>query len=241
MRVAVVVGTLARLVDNIVFQPTFLLDEDSGLRDFLRHQAAIDPSKERYARGILLSMFPEVQDTNCRHGVSFVVKEILNTANVRVLLTSETISTFEKALESLVTQIQEEWKVIQRGKQKLEPSFNYSNSTDLPWHVLEMPFAEVQEEKRNEAHLPTGDVEDDLVIVPRLYLFGSAPDPPPVTHGYVLRKAHLDAAEDEVRKNLPSAPFAKAPSSRHRTRPVRGMSVTGDAVSSGRNGNHFLS
>jgi hypothetical protein len=240
MRVAIVLGALARLVDSFVFQPAFLLHEDSGLREVLRHQAVIDPSKERYTRGILLSMFPEEQEKTSKEGVGFVVEELLDTVNVRVLLSPETAPGVEQALQHLVTQFQEEWKVIQRGKQKLEPSFNYSASTNLPWHVLDMEFAHVKDGKHAEAHVPTDDVEDHVVIVPRVYLIGGEAEPTPVTNGYVLRKAHLDAAADEVRKDRPSAPFARAPSTRHRSRPIRGMSATSDAVPSGRNGQSFL-
>lgn len=243
MRVAVILGTFAKLVDKIIFQPTFLLREYSGLREVLRHQAVLDPGKERYARGILLSMFPEDQDTICTEGVDIVVEELLDTVNVRALLTAETAPAFEKALASLVAQFQEAWKVIQRGKQKLEPSFKYSPSIDFHWLVLDIHRAEVEAGKHNEVQPPTGNLDDDLVIVPRVYLMVTGPgtEPTPVTHGLVVRKAHLLAAEEEARESLSGAPFARAPSSRHRSRPVRGMSVTNDAGLSGRGGNHFLS
>jgi hypothetical protein len=240
MRVAIVLGALSKLVDSLIFQPTFVLHEDSGLRELLCHQAVIDPIKERYTRGILLSMFPENQENTSKENIGIVVKELLDIVNVRVLLSPEAVPGVEKALQHLVTQFWEEWKVIQRGKQKLEPSFNYSASTNLPWHVLDMECAHAHDGKHTEAPVPTDDVEDHVVIVPRVYLIGAEAEPKPVTHGYVLRKAQLDAAADEIRRDRPNAPFAQAPSTRHRGRPGRGMSVTSDAVSSGRSGQGFL-
>ncbi|KAF2191669.1 hypothetical protein K469DRAFT_695820 [Zopfia rhizophila CBS 207.26] len=122
-------------------------------------------------------MFPEGQETNSKEGVEFVVEELLDTMNVRVFLASETLVTFGRALESFVTQSQDEWKIIQRDG------------------------------RHSEAPLATGNVEDDVVILPRVYLIGTEAEPVPITHGYVLRKAHLEAATKEVRKDLSSAPL----------------------------------
>jgi hypothetical protein len=228
MRAAVILGALTRLVDKFVFQPTYLLDEESGLREILREQAAIDPLKERYTRGILLSMSPEEQETNSEEVVHIVVKELLETANARMLLDPEALVTFSKALDAFVRQCQEEWKIIQRGKQKLEPSFAYSTCTSHPWRLLEGIHPIAGGEKRSEKPPATTDVEDNIVVIPRIYLVGPKVEPDPITHGCVLRKRHIDAAAEEIRKNIPSAPFTQGTSSRHRNRPTRTMSVTGD-------------
>ncbi|KAF3050543.1 hypothetical protein E8E11_010564, partial [Didymella keratinophila] len=135
-RTAVVLGTLTRLVDKFIFQPTYLLDEESGLRETLRDQAAVDPMKERYIRGILLSMLLEDQETNSEGAIRLVIKELLETADVQTLLPPEALTTFTNSLNTFVRQCQEEWKVIQRGKQKLEPSFAYSTCADHPWQLF---------------------------------------------------------------------------------------------------------
>lgn len=244
MRVAFILRALARLIDKYIFQPTYLLDEDSGLRESLVEQATIDSTKERYARGILLSMFPEDQDTSSQESVNIVVKKLLNTVNVRELLQPDAVEKFTGMLRFVVTKFQDEWKTVQRGKQKLESSFNYPASTDRPWHVFDVGFASGKNAKQQNgvaAPLTTNSAEDDIVVLPRLYLVAQDADPAPITHGCVLPKALCDAAEGEVRKDLPSAPFARATSNRHRTRSSRTMSFTGDVAAIGRRGDSFLS
>lgn len=225
MRAAIVLGALTRLVDKFVFQPTYLLDEESGLREILRDEAAIDPVKERYTRGILLSMSPDEQESNAESVVHQVAKELLEIANVRVLLTPETFATFPEALEDFVRRCQEEWKIIQHGKQKLEPSFAYSASSHYPWQLFD------DEETHAEKLATTTAIEDNIVLVPRIYLVSTKADPDPITHGCVLRRTHLDAAAEELRSSLSGAPFTHATSGRNRNRPGRAMSVSGNSRS----------
>jgi hypothetical protein len=66
-------------------------------------------------------------------------------------------------------------------------------------------------------------------LIPRIYHVSTKPDPDPITPGCVLRKTHYDAAAEELRNSLPSAPFTHATSGRHRNRPRRAMSVTGNS------------
>lgn len=229
MRAAIVLGVLTRLVDKLVFQPTYLLDEESGLREILRDEAAIDPVKERYIRGILLSISPDEQEANAESIVHDVAKELLDIANVRVLLTTETSATFPEGLESFVRQCQVEWKIIQRGKQRLEPSFAYSASSDYPWQLFNDKSADAKEERHFEKLSATTAIENHIVLVPRIYLVSTKADPDPITHGCVLDRMPLDAAAEELRNSLSSTPFTHATSGRNRNRPARAMSMTGNS------------
>ena len=244
LRVAVVLRALAKLVDKYIFQPTYLLDEDSRLREILVEQASINATKERYARGILLSMFPENEETDSEEVVDLVVDKLVNSLKLHVLLYPEALETFTRMLKFLVTKFQDEWKIVQRGKQKIEPSFHYPASTDRPWHVFDVDIADSKNGKPHNnvgATHNTSSAEDNIVILPRLYLVGQDPEPVPITHGCVLQRTLCDAAEGEVRKDVPSGPFARATSSRHRTRSSRTMSMTGDSIANGRRGDPFLS
>ncbi|KAG9185944.1 hypothetical protein G6011_02500 [Alternaria panax] len=237
MRVAMVLGAFATLVDTFVFQPTYLLDENSGLRDILCHQASIDPGKERFTRGILLSMSSNAQDEDAKEEedvVGLVVDKLLNNEIVRVLLAPEDIPTFENELEHLVMQFQDEWRIVQHGKQKLEVSFRHPPTTDHPWHVIDNTTRNIKAEQGQKAPFDTSILEEDnTVIIPRVYLIRTESEPIPKTHGYVLRKSHLDAADEEARKDLRSVPFARATSGRqHRRRSFRAPAVTNQAPSS---------
>ena len=61
MRVAAILATLSRLINRDIFQPTFLLDSNSGLRELLREQAMENSRREAQCRALLLAMFPDEQ------------------------------------------------------------------------------------------------------------------------------------------------------------------------------------
>ncbi|PSN60506.1 hypothetical protein BS50DRAFT_625878 [Corynespora cassiicola Philippines] len=238
MRVATIVGMFARLIDKFIFQPTYLSTEDSGLREVLRRQAMAEPKKERYTRGILLATLPKDQDEISKDVILYTVEDMLENVKVRVFLNPDALEAFKKALESLVAQFQEQWKTIQRGRQKLELSFSYSINIKHPWYVLDAPARIPEGVKRSGAHPFTGKAEDDTVVIPRVYLMGTGPQPDPITHGYVIGKAQLDAAAEEVRKDSSNGPFVQESSNRNRNRPAR--TITGDMTARRNNGSRFL-
>jgi hypothetical protein len=245
MRVAIVIGTLATLLDKLVFQPTYLFDDDSGLRDVLLYQAGIDSSKERYARGILLSMLSDEQETRSnKETANLVVSLLLDTANVQVLLDSERVLTVENELQQLVLKFQESWRIIQRGEQKLDTNFDPYLTANKLWYIIETGAKIVKEEHRNKATSSTTTLdEDNTIVVPQVCLIATESDPVPITHGYVIRRTCIDAAEKELRRDLPSAAFARAPTGRHRrTRSFRTTTVASHAPSSsgGHKRNRFL-
>jgi hypothetical protein len=239
--VGVVLGALARLIDNFVFQPTYLLNEKSELREYLCHQATIDPHKERYTRGILLSMFHEDQESNSKDAITSVVQDLLTTVGVDVLLNADNTIAFKESLEQLVAKFRDEWSAIQRGKQKLEPNFTHSVTSGHPWHLLDIQGIDIKKSRRNKADLSTSNIDDNTVVVPRLYLMTSEDEPSPITSGYVLRKDSQIAAENEVRSYFPSTPFAGTTSRGQRNRRVRPVSMASDTAPAECTGSRFLS
>lgn len=227
MRAAVILGTLTRLIDRLVFQPTYLLDEQSGLRESLIYEATNDPTKERYVRGILLSMSPEAQEANSERIIQDVTDQLLDVVNVRALLTPETFATFPDALTAFVRQCLELWKTVQRGKQKLEPHFEYLASTRFPWHLYGDRSAETTNGRQAAGSPTTTAIENSIVLIPRIYIIVPNADPDPITPGCVLSRSHIDAAAEELRQSLPSAPFSQASSRGHRGRPGRNPSISG--------------
>lgn len=218
MRTVLILGILARLVDIFVFQPNYTLHVESGLRELLWDQIPVNAFKERYTRGILLSMSPEEQEANEDYRVHLVAEQLVEKAGTKTLLGAGDLAPFTEALESFVRQCLETWKIVQRGKQKLETSFDYSASAKRPWHVLsETPATDP---------LTVIDPEDSIIIIPRIYVLEAKKEPDPLTHGCIVHKSHLNAAAEEVRENLPSAPFSQNASSRSRGRPARTTSVS---------------
>ncbi|RYN17590.1 hypothetical protein AA0115_g11735 [Alternaria tenuissima] len=236
MRVAMVVEAFATLVDRFVFQPTYLLNETSRLREILCQQASTDPGRERFARGILLSMSSDSQEVNSKDGedvLDSVLDELLRNSMMRSLFTAEDISSLDKELTDLVIQFQEEWEKVQRGKQKLEADFCHSNSTDHTWNVISMRATKYKEDQHSELFSDSGIYqEDDIVIVPQVYVIIKGEEKTPLTHGFLLRKADLDAAKDEARRNPPTATSSRAPPGhQRRRRPSQTTTVTSQTSS----------
>ncbi|KAH8634201.1 hypothetical protein IG631_09601 [Alternaria alternata] len=237
MRVAMVVEAFATLVDRFVFQPTYLLDETSRLREILCQQASIDPDREIFTRGILLSMSLDSQEEDSKNGedvLDSVLDELLKNSMMQSLFTAEDISSLDKALTNLVIQFQEEWEKVQRGKQKLEADFCHPNSTDHPWSVISMRVTKYKEDKYSKLFSDSGIYQEgDIVIVPQVYVIKTGDEKTPLTSGFVLRKADLDAAKDEARRNPPTATSPRAPSSHQRRRRPSQTTTATSQTSSG--------
>ncbi|CAN9466878.1 unnamed protein product [Alternaria alternata] len=209
---------------------------ETRLREILCQQASTDPGRERFARGILLSMSSDSQEVNSKDGedvLDSVLDELLRNSMMRSLFTAEDISSLDKELTDLVIQFQEEWEKVQRGKQKLEADFCHSNSTDHTWNVISMRATKYKEDQHSELFSDSGIYqEDDIVIVPQVYVIIKGEEKTPLTHGFLLRKADLDAAKDEARRNPPTATSSRAPPGhQRRRRPSQTTTVTSQTSS----------
>lgn len=229
MRIAIVLGILARLINTYIFQPTYLLEEDSGLRDVLRRQAIKDPKKESFTRGILLSMFPEEQMSEAKDRMIWVIEDLVARGGVQDVLIPDKINPFEKELENLLAQALEFWRSVQHSTQSLEPNFRYINDADLRWQTFEFQATEAREGEQSTPTVASEGLEDELyVIFPRMYSMKA--EPQPIAAGTVLRKAQLRAAAQEVRETISHTSFTSLTSARHRSKPSRGLSISGQGT-----------
>jgi hypothetical protein len=181
-------------------------------------------------------MSSDSQEVNSKDGedvLDSVLDELLRNSMMRSLFTAEDISSLDKELTDLVIQFQEEWEKVQRGKQKLEADFCHSNSTDHTWNVISMRATKYKEDQHSELFSDSGIYqEDDIVIVPQVYVIIKGEEKTPLTHGFLLRKADLDAAKDEARRNPPTATSSRAPPGhQRRRRPSQTTTVTSQTSS----------
>ena len=230
MRVGVTLGAVAELVVRYLFQPTYVMDEDSGLRRLLRRQATIDPLKEIYTRGILLSMRYDSQEESDQEIVDCVLDDLKDIVGVDLLFaTEDDLKTFFEALYNLLVQFQGLWKGIQRGKQKIEPNFDAHLSTaKYPWYIVRLPVT-VEAQKRTSSPLTTTDAKDDYIVVPQIIQIRHDSGPEPITHGWVLQKAQIHAAREEIlriSREIRTIPFVEETQGRPRIRPRRAMSIS---------------
>lgn len=244
MRVAVVLGALARLITTFLFQPTYVLDEGSGLRQLLWNQARIDPSKETYTRGILLSMKHDDQDERNQEKVDFIVGDLEKVVGIDILLAAQDdLERFGEKLENHLVRFQKVWQYIQSGRQKLESSFDtYASATKHPWYIVELPAAEDSQKCPSTPRM-ANDAQDDMIIVPQILQIQTDGSPEPVTRGWVLQKCQTDAAHDEINrlsKAMRAVSLNQDAQIRPRDRPRRSMSISGNASQTLKKGGAFL-
>jgi hypothetical protein len=239
MRVATILGILARLIDTYIFQPVYQLEFDSGFRQLSSRQAAIDQKKERFTRGTLLSMFREEQKSKGKERIDWVMDDLFREAGVRAFLADDVVVPFEVELRKFLTQAQGSWRTVQFSKERLEPSFHFTGDTDLDWKNFEVQATNGANctkggKAANGANGKKGGppvqpvsadgIEDEpFVIFPRIYVMGSEPEP--ITNGTVLRKIQLRAAAQEIREISSHTPFAQTTPTHHRTKPTRSSSL----------------
>ena len=244
MRVGIVLGAIARLVVKFLFQPTYMLGERSGLRRLLSYQSRIDPLREAYARGILLSMKHEHQDDIDQGKVDHILDNLKDEVRVGVLFaTGDDLEVFEEGLGDLLVRLQKVWQHVQRGKQKLEPSFDERpTTTKFPWYIVGLP-APPTIQPRASAPRTTADAQEDTIIVPQIVQIQMDGDPEPVTRGWVLQKAQIDAADEEIRvsRGARITPLVEDAPSRPRDRPRRSMSISGNVSPNLKKSGPFLS
>jgi hypothetical protein len=225
MRIAIALGNLARLIDKHIFQPVYLLDDSQALRDLLRRQAVAADSKEAFARGMLMSMFPDEQEEEAEKRIDWVVDDLIGEVGVSDILTPDVIGTFEEELQILLAQVQVVWQSVRYSKQRLEPNFKYVPETDLQWKTFEFQVADCKEGGKSVSPVNTDLSEDEIyTIFPRIYFMTG--NVQPITAGTVLRKAQFRTAAQEVQESTPNIPFAQSASARHRPRRSRTLSMS---------------
>jgi hypothetical protein len=231
MRIATILAILARCINQYIFQPTYILDEEDEIRPLLVRLAAVKSEKESFFRALLLSIFPEEQTENAVKAVERVVKEVASC--VWGLLSVAQYENFRLDLAQVAQQACDAWRSMQYAKEKFELYFDLTYYEDLPWHVLRFEEGGACAREQASTGISKGD-EELLVIFPRVYVVENA-EPDPITNGVVLMKSQTTAAAEEIERNNPSSPTAGKAGPRPRPNRSRTKS------SSLNGGNDFLS
>ncbi|EKG12925.1 hypothetical protein MPH_09917 [Macrophomina phaseolina MS6] len=121
MRIAVILAILARLIDKYLFQPSYILSEESGLREVLIRQAIENSRREAFTRGIFLATFEDEQAEVADELVTRIVKELMH--HIHHLLPAPQVESFRTRLEQIVQDARDIWWKAQRLRLRLEPDF----------------------------------------------------------------------------------------------------------------------
>lgn len=228
MRIAVILGTLARLVDRWIFEPTYSMPETAALRDLLSRQAEVEPKKETFLRSMISSVFQEEQEIIAAERIKDIKESLLQVAGMQQLLNPASTANFQKDIEVFLFKSRELWHDIQLSESRFEAVFEYL-STDTPWHTLELKLVDGRNGKVSVSPTTTSELEEDLfVIFPRFYLVQEKPQI--ISEGIVLYRGQCKTASKELRDERTSGLFGGP--GRHTIRTSRAMSFGVD-----RNGN----
>lgn len=207
MRIAAMLAILARCIDRYIFQPTYILDEESGIRELLVRQAVKNSKKESFCRALLLSMFPEEQAKATTERVDRVIREVA--WHVQDLFSVTQIENFRTDLQRVVQEACDTWQIIQRATERYEPFFELTHYEDLEWETLMSDESGTSAREQSTTNAANGTDEELLVIFPRLYIVEDA-EPSPITPGVVLRRSQSVAAAQELDRKKPSSPTTRS-------------------------------
>jgi hypothetical protein len=222
MRVAIILAMLARSIDTHLFHPTYVLEEDSGVRQLLLRQAVRNSKRESFCRALLLSMFPEEQEVAAGERVNRVIEDM---RNVEDLLPQAKIEDFRSELGQFVRRTCKTWVTVQRIRERFEPSFELTRVKDLEWQAL-LFEASAASEKEPTTAIQGGRDDELLVVFPRLYVVEKDQEPEPVTAGTVLKRSQSLAAAQELEEQPLSPTFGTATSPRSRRVKPRNLSIS---------------
>lgn len=134
MRVAAVLGICAQLLSKHIFQPTYLLN-DNSLSNLIVEISEVDPDTELYLRSVLLPIHPNKQEKNAKARIGHVVASVVQYAGP--MLSEESEEEFRVSLTNICKTICEKWMDFQKLEAQVESTFEAGDEDD--WSLLPPP------------------------------------------------------------------------------------------------------
>lgn len=221
---AIILATLARSINELLFEPTYILEEGSGVRDLLIDQAKESSRKESHCRAVLLSIFPDEQDEKLADMAEKVIAEIM--LLVEGLLPPTETAKFRSELEGFVEQATKTWWNVQRIQEKLEPAFEPSLLESNKWRMCRFE-GNIANGTGSEQSLAMDEENDEpiLVVFPCTCLVENG-EAYPVRFGGVLRKSQTREAAKEIKEKPNRGTLGRTMSNRPRPPRPRTQSMS---------------
>lgn len=222
MRVAVGLMACGKAFVKHIFRRSFLI-QSSEMDDILCKLAATNPLQETYLRGVLPKVSPEHHQKNRSLGLSLAVEEISKC----VRDWAHDKQAFDTGLRQLCEKACTSWMLVLQVEDRISPSFAFDAPED--WMQLPMVLKAGQKkhqqkgQKRNDP--PPGRTVEAAEMGRTIWPTFLAADPRDpagsdstalevVHHGYVLTKAQMQEAADELAKEEMSHRVARKVSRR---------------------------
>lgn len=212
MRLVIVLAVLSREIDKYLFQPTYIVPEDSQFREAMANLAASDREKECFCRSILLSIDPGFQRKTVQSREQAVVRNV--TSYLYGLLSETQYSEFHASVKDVVAKAVQVWHPIQRAKQKFETDFEPLLWGDEGWASFEFPGDTSVANRTGDDVLDGGNL---LTVFPRITAVEKE-GRSPYTFVVQVRSTQPQclAAEQEMRQEPASPTVGRMTSNRSR-------------------------
>lgn len=224
MRTFLVMAVLARSLINHIFTPTYIVKEESELRDLLFEIP--DNARKEFLRGMVMSLFERKQREIAPQRVSTVVREVLSP--VQDLLGLDAAQKFSLELKSKIQEAEDIWWDLQRHKSHFEAEVKCEIEGG-EWQSVQ--FSNDSDQMGSRAvNVEAFDTDEAvLTLFPRIFAADGLSDVT-IFPGVVLQKSQTASAEQEVNEIAASSPVEGKPGQSYRS--TRGRRVT--ASSSGK-------
>lgn len=226
MRIAVILAILARSLDIHIFHPTYAFGEDSEVREVLCHLAVRESKKESFCRGLLLSLFPDEQESAANERIDSVTEHVMR--HVHGLLLNPEGEEFEAGLSRLARSAYETWATIRAIKERYEPSFDGAPVEGFEWDTL-LFDGDIVGSTDEKTAIHGGRDDAILIVLPRLYVIEKNQPPQLIADGTVLRRSQSLAAAQELEEEqmAPQANLTFGQTSSNRPKPRRRRNASG--------------
>ncbi|KAI1906872.1 hypothetical protein LOZ65_006821 [Ophidiomyces ophidiicola] len=207
MRLVVMLAILARQIDNFIFQPAYLLEENQQLRFILAQLALYDCRKESFCRSLLLSINPDAQNKSLQTRKENIVR---NTAlYISELLTPDQNGSLQLALNRIVQRAVDAWIIIQRSQRKFEPDAEPRLWQENAIELFEFPNESPRDDPKMNSTTPSDIL---FTVFPRISLVDSEGYTPHTGFVQVSRQQQpcIDA-EKELMQESSSPPVGRMP------------------------------
>ncbi|CAG7932658.1 unnamed protein product [Penicillium olsonii] len=137
MRLAMILAILSREICKHIFQPNYILPEDSEIHGILSHLAENDTEKESFYRRILLSLSLNAEETLLQARVQTVVRNM--SSYLWKLLSETQHDSIRASIGRIAQKAADFWLPVQRAQQRYETEFDLVDLEDDDWEPF--PFA----------------------------------------------------------------------------------------------------
>ncbi|KAJ5591490.1 uncharacterized protein N7459_001859 [Penicillium hispanicum] len=165
MRLAITLAILSREINKHIFQPNYILPDDSDIRETLIDLAGEDPEKERFLRSMLLSIDPKAQDETVESKANSVVHNV--SGQLSKLISQTQHGAVHASISKIVGEAKGFWRLVQRAQHKYEIDFEDSYSDERhEWKPFAFPS---DGDFRGTAIAPVGQDGSFFTVFPCLY------------------------------------------------------------------------